>query len=183
MSNASHSFSECINRLLPHQHRDSFWLLRRYMIHVPGRLIVSSDSDLGLVSKASFTFGDISVFEALNQAIDIFGLEILAPFRELKVLALLRFCFVLRCRRCFTMLIEAEVLRPDQHTATRAHVPGPPPGPRAVVATFAALAYSGFWVHHRSAFIRVQLIKHVLQDLFRQFFELIGQTRKVLYVL
>ena len=50
------------------------------------RLAVATESnDLGLGPGVNFTFGDVSMFEVLNQLVTVFGESVLTEYRELKV--------------------------------------------------------------------------------------------------
>ena len=97
--------------------------------------MASEKDDLGLGPGVSFTFGDIAIFDALNQIVDAFGLEVLAPFRELKV-----------CLNAPPLTL-AEVLRPVHHPPPSPHVHRPSQAPPPLSATPVLCAFIFFVFH------------------------------------
>ncbi len=56
--------------------------------------MTTESDDLGLGPGVNFTFGDVAMFDALDQVVTVFGESVLADYRELKVRAVPAFiCF------------------------------------------------------------------------------------------
>jgi glutathione S-transferase len=70
----------------PKQDKDAFLstTLPAWLSHLNRLAVTTETNDFGLGPSVSYTFGDIAMFEALNQLHDIVGADVLDGYRELK---------------------------------------------------------------------------------------------------
>ncbi|EGD77256.1 hypothetical protein PTSG_08349 [Salpingoeca rosetta] len=70
----------------PKQNQSAFTqtTLPAWLSHLNKLAVTTESDDLGLGPGVNFTFGDVAMFDALDQVVTVFGESVLADYRELK---------------------------------------------------------------------------------------------------